>query len=90
MSKLDELINKLCPDGVEYRAFGAIAKIQRGASPRPISNFITDKEDGIPWIKIGDTMPNSKYVSKTEQKITPEGANKSRVLKKVILLYLIL
>ncbi len=37
---------------------------------------------GIPWIKIGDTMPNSKYVSKTEQRITLKGANKSRLLKR--------
>ena len=26
MSKLDDLINKLCPDGVEYRTLGEIAK----------------------------------------------------------------
>ena len=61
---------------------GEVAKIQRGASPRPITKFITDKKDGIPWIKIGDTLPNSKYVNKTEQRITPEGAMKSRSLKK--------
>lgn len=68
--------------GVEWKSLGEVAKIQRGASPRPIAKFITDKEDGVPWIKIGDTSPNSKYVNKTEQRITPEGAMKSRILKK--------
>ncbi|NIK77949.1 type I restriction enzyme S subunit [Paenibacillus castaneae] len=67
---------------VEWKTFGEVAKIQRGASPRPIAKFITDKEDGVPWIKIGDTSPNSKYVNKTEQRVTPEGAMKSRILKK--------
>ena len=67
---------------VEWKSFGEVAKVQRGASPRPISKFITDDENGIPWIKIGDTSPNSKYVENTEQKITPEGATKSRILKK--------
>lgn len=63
----------------------AIATIQRGASPRPIARFITDDKLGIPWIKIGDTVPGSKYIVNTEQRITEEGAKKSRQLKKVIL-----
>ena len=29
MSKLDELIQQLCPDGVEYKALGEIAKYSR-------------------------------------------------------------
>lgn len=61
---------------------GDIAKIQRGASPRPIAKYITDDENGVPWIKIGDTSTGSKYVSRTAQKITFEGAKKSRILKK--------
>ncbi|MEG1739247.1 MAG: restriction endonuclease subunit S [Bacilli bacterium] len=69
-------------DEIKYKLFGEVAKIQRGASPRPIAKFITEEENGIPWIKIGDTTPNSKYVNSTDQKITKEGASKSRILKK--------
>ena len=65
---------------VEWKMLGEVAKIQRGASPRPIAKYITDDEDGVPWIKIGDTSPGSKYVNRTAQKITLEGAEKSRVL----------
>ena len=65
---------------VEWKKLGEVADIQRGASPRPIANYMTDKENGVPWIKIGDTVPGSKYVDRTEQKVTPEGANKSRIL----------
>ncbi len=82
MNKVDELIQKFCPDGVEFKELGEVAKVQRGASPRPISKYITDDEEGVPWIKIGDTISNSKYISKTAQKITIEGAKKSRILKK--------
>ena len=55
-------------------------QIARGASPRPIKNFITSDEDGVNWIKIGDVSPNDKYITKTNEKITKEGASKSRLL----------
>lgn len=67
---------------VDWKKLGEIATIQRGASPRPISKFLTENEDGVPWIKIGDTNVNSKFVENTNQKITKEGAKKSRLLKK--------
>ncbi len=57
-------------------------EISRGASPRPIQSFLTEDENGVPWIKIGDISPDSKYVTKTAQKITSEGASKSRYLKR--------
>ncbi|PVU64945.1 restriction endonuclease subunit S [Plesiomonas shigelloides] len=65
---------------VEWKTLGEVAIVQRGASPRPIAKYITSDENGIPWIKIGDTSPGSKFVNETAQKITPEGAKKSRVL----------
>ena len=82
MSKLDELIAELCPNGVEYRTFGESATIVRGASPRPIKNFITTESTGVNWIKIGDVKPGDKYITASTEKITPEGAKKSRAVKK--------
>lgn len=82
MSSANFLERLLDGVGVEWKAFGEVATIQRGASPRPIQNYITDDDNGVPWIKIGDTPSDSKYVNKTAQKITHEGAEKSRVLKK--------
>ena len=67
---------------VEFKTLGEVAKIQRGASPRPIAKFITDDNNGIPWIKIGDTSPSTKYINKTAQRVTQEGAKKSRILNK--------
>ena len=82
MSRLDELIAQLCPNGVEYRTFGESATIVRGASPRPIKNFITTEPTGVNWIKIGDVKPGDKYITASAEKITPEGAKKSRTVKK--------
>ena len=54
--------------------------MERGGSPRPIDKFITEDESGINWIKIGDTS-DSMYITKTAQKIIPEGVKKSRYVK---------
>ena len=67
---------------VEWKKLGEVMTIQRGASPRPIQSFLTDDEKGVPWIKIGDVSPQSKYISSTKEKVTKEGAAKSRYLKK--------
>lgn len=82
MSKLDELIWELCPNGVEYKKLGEIATVLRGASPRPIKKYITDDPDGVNWIKIGDVPAGSKYITKSEEKITKEGAEKSRYVRR--------
>jgi restriction endonuclease S subunit len=60
---------------------GDVCEIERGASPRPIKNFITNDANGVNWIKIGDGSPSSMYIEKTEEKITKEGAKKSRHVK---------
>lgn len=57
--------------------------VVRGASPRPIQEYITDDTlMGIPWIKIGDVPSSSKYVTTTKERITKEGAKHSRFLHK--------
>lgn len=52
--------------------------VMRGGSPRPIDAYITNAENGIRWIKIGDALPEQLYISDTKEKIKPEGAKKSR------------
>ena len=63
-----------------YVALGDICTVERGGSPRPIDDSITTESDGINWIKIGDT-DESMYITKTAQKIKPEGMKKSRYVK---------
>ena len=65
---------------IEWKKLREIMTIVRGASPRPIKNYITSSEDGINWIKIGDVAPGAKFITSTNEKITKEGAEKSRYL----------
>jgi type I restriction enzyme S subunit len=60
---------------------GELCEIQRGGSPRPIDQFITESADGINWIKIGDVGEGEKYILSTQQKIRPEGARRSRFVE---------
>ena len=62
--------------------FGDIVSIRRGASPRPIKEHLTTREDGINWIKIGDTRPGDIYITETKQKILKESAALSVYLEK--------
>lgn len=55
-------------------------EIQRGGSPRPIKDFITEAPDGINWIKIGDAKEGTRYITETKEKIIPEGLKKSRLV----------
>lgn len=57
-----------------------LVDIVRGASPRPIKHYITNDKNGINWIKIGDVSTHSKYINSTKEKITKEGAEKSRAV----------
>ncbi len=68
--------------GWEYKKLGDVCTIERGGSPRPISAYITNAPDGINWIKIGDAVEGSKYISATKEKIRVEGMKKSRFVHK--------
>jgi type I restriction enzyme M protein len=59
-----------------------LVSLVRGASPRPIKEYLTDEKSGVNWIKIGDVKPDSKFITETKEKITIEGADKSRYVKK--------
>lgn len=62
------------------KKLGSLMSIVRGASPRPIKKFLTEGKNGVNWIKIGDAEKDSKFITKTNQKITNEGAKKSRLV----------
>lgn len=66
----------------DIKKLGQLVSIVRGASPRPIKEYITDELNGYNWVKIGDVNTDSKYISKTKEKITKAGAEKSRFVKK--------
>lgn len=57
---------------------GELVVIERGGSPRPIDEYITDDTNGLNWVKIGDAPSLGRYISKTSEKIKPEGLSKTR------------
>lgn len=62
----------------EMEMLGEVCVIERGGSPRPISAYITESEEGLNWIKIGDTIDGCMYIYSTKEKIKEEGLNKTR------------
>lgn len=69
-------------EGWTYKRLGDVCTIERGGSPRPIDAFITTEDKGLNWIKIGDAVEGSKYISSTKEKIKPEGLKKTRFVHK--------
>ena len=65
-------------DAWEQRKVGDLVIIERGGSPRPIDKFVTDDEHGLNWVKIGDAPEQGNYITKTKEKIKPEGLSKTR------------
>lgn len=68
-------------EGWGLKTLGELCEIARGGSPRPIENYLTDRVDGVNWIKIGDATASTKYIYQTREKIRPEGVARSRLVK---------
>ena len=66
------------PEDWKVVSLGEKVDIFRGGSPRPIQDYLTQADNGVNWIKIGDVPVNGKYVRATEEKIRPEGVLRSR------------
>lgn len=63
--------------GYTIKPLGDICTVERGGSPRPISDYVTDDPNGLNWIKIGDA-DTDRYITHTVEKIRPEGLSKTR------------
>jgi type I restriction enzyme S subunit len=74
MSKLDELIQELCPDGVEYKALGNVCQLVTGATPNKTKSEYWINGT-IPWMSSGEV--NLKRIWKTENQISQLGYDKT-------------
>ena len=70
------------PESWEWVTLNDVCCVARGGSPRPIKKYLITDENGINWIKIGDTDKEGKYINSTKEKITTEGARRSRYVSK--------
>lgn len=61
------------------RQLGNIARIQRGASPRPIDNPVWfDENSDIGWVRISDVTKSGMYLRETTQRLSQLGVKHSR------------
>src|SRR5262245_16219717 len=67
------------PEGWETYLLVDLCRIGRGASPRPINDFMGGE---IPWFKIGDaTASESAFIFHTKERVTEDGVEKSVFLE---------
>lgn len=76
----------LIPKTWKWVRLNNLTTIVRGGSPRPIQAFLTDREDGLNWVKIGDAERGSMHINQCAEKIIPAGLKKTRFIRKGSLL----
>lgn len=68
------------PKGWRKCLVSDVVEVSRGASPRPIGNYLTSNVNGVNWIKIGDAPRSGNRIQHTAERITPEGASRSVIV----------
>ncbi len=64
----------------ERKKIGDVVDIRRGASPRPIQNYLS--ATGMPWVKISDaTSDHTRFISKTNECIIGSGVKHSVIVQ---------
>ena len=69
------------PEDWELSRIGGLARVLRGASPRPIDdpNWVDD-ESSTGWLRIADVTATDKYLNATCQKLSQAGIANSRLV----------
>ena len=66
-------------DEWESKQLGEIARIQRGASPRPIDSPVWfDQNSSVGWVRISDATKSGMYLRETTQRLSSLGVQHSR------------
>lgn len=67
------------PNGWKVENINSVSRVRRGASPRPIQNFMNGS---VPWVKIADaTRAGGQFIFDTKEFVTEEGRQRSVLLK---------
>ena len=74
MSRIDDLIRNLCPDGVEYRTIGSLGQWRGGGTPSKSRPEFWDNGT-IPWVSPKDM--GSYELTSTQDKITLQATRES-------------
>lgn len=84
MSKINELIQTLCPDGVEYKSLKDLYEYRRGSFPQPYTNMsFYGGDNAAPFVQVADVCDDGFcLVDKTKQTISKIAQPKSIFVKK--------
>lgn len=79
MSRLETLIKKLCPNGVEHVPLKEVAEFRRGSFPQPYTNASWYGGDNcMPFVQVADMLDDKFYlVEETKQTISEVAQPKS-------------
>lgn len=69
MSRLDELIQELCPNGVEYKTLSDLFNTRNGYTPSK-SNPEFWENGTIPWFRMEDIRENGRILSSALQYVS--------------------
>ena len=74
----NKTINRNIPTDWEVKEFQNICNIKRGASPRPIDDYMDPTNQGMPWVKISDASKDgSPFMLDVKESIIKDGVSKS-------------
>lgn len=76
MSKIEELIEQLCPKGVEFIEMQEVFEIRNGYTPSKANREFWENGT-IPWFRMEDIRENGRVLSDSIQHITPESVKGS-------------
>ena len=72
MSRLDELIKELCPNGVEYKELGEIFNLKNGYTPSKSNSEYWENAD-VNWFRIEDINTNGGILKNSIQRVNIKG-----------------
>lgn len=72
MSKIDEMITELCPNGVEYKRLDEVFDFKNGYTPSKSNPEFWDSGD-VNWFRMEDIRANGRTLSNSIQKVSMAG-----------------
>lgn len=78
MSKLQELIKELCPNGVEFMRMDEVFEMRNGYTPSKANDRYWNNGT-IPWFRMEDIRQNGRILSDSIQHITKEAVKGGRL-----------
>ena len=71
MSRIEEMIEEMCPDGVEYKKLKDVCTIRNGYTPSKKHSEYWENGT-VPWFRMDDIRTHGRVLSDSLQHVTPQ------------------